>query len=190
MKLEQLIAMIERGMLPSNRLDELNTVLRKKGDAAYRLLGAIDSYSDAPFNAETKSITAELLRERDDPMLAGRALHVLVGAWGLHAEYRSEILSAIKGLDWDDTSDYKLAAVFCAGFFLSKTMDKEILEAVLERLQDSTELGGTREAARDAILRAMGKDSKELVRMSVRLDSSYIANEDEPVVWARRQLQA
>lgn len=188
MNVDRIISMIERGMLPSVSPDALHAVLRTKGDNAYSVLSALESYSDAPPDDETKAITADLTRERADPMLAGRALRVLTIAWGRYAEYRSEILKAVSGLDWDEGGDYKLAATFCAGALLSTSNDKELLAAVLDRLVDSTELPGTRQAARDAILRAMGKDSRQIVQMSVALNSNYVPSNDEPVIWARGQI--
>jgi hypothetical protein len=188
MKVEQIVSMIKHGMLSSIRPDLLHAALKKKGDVAYEVLSAMESYTDAPVDSDTKSITAHLLDEYDDPLLAGRALRVLVIAWELYEEYRDEILRAIRGVDWDESGDYRLSGVLCAGFLLAKTIDEEILAAVLDRLLDSAELSGTREAARDAISRAMGKTSKEIVEKSVRLDRTYLPSQDEAVVWARQRL--
>jgi len=189
MKVEQIVSMIKHGLISSIRPDLLHAALKRKGDAAFEVLSAMESYSDAPADSDTKSITAHLLQEHDDPLLAGRALRVLAIAWGLHEEYRDEVLRAIRGVEWDESGDYRLSGVLCAGFLLAKTLDNEILAAVLDRLLDSTELSGTREAARDAILRAMGNTSKEIVEKSVRLDRTYLPSQDEAVVWARQQLQ-
>jgi hypothetical protein len=169
-------------------LTALHAQLRKKGDGAYRFLSVMTMHTDAPFDSETEEIVKQLLRDRADALLAGRALQVLTTAWGRFTEFRGEILDAIAGTEWDLDGDYKLAGVICAGFYLANIRDKEILNAVLGRLGDSNELTGTRQAARDALLRAMGKDSKEIVRTSIAIDKRYVPQRDPVAAWAAEQL--
>jgi hypothetical protein len=186
--IDQIISAIEARIMPPKYLDALHAGLRRKGDIAYKLLSSMNLHTNEPFDPETKSITVSLLNAHDDPMLAGRALRVLTVSWGYFPEFRHEITKAVTGADWDASEDYKLAGLVSAGFYLAHTIDKDMLTAVVDRLRDSTELTGTRQAARDALLRAMGKTSKEIVEMSVPIDSRYSAEADPPVMWALEKL--
>ena len=185
MKIREIVSKIQaQEPLSRELLKEIHAILESKADDAYKLLSAMSLATCAPFDEKTRTLTASLLQCHADPILAGRALKVLIVAWGGYANYRSELINGIFGENWDN-GHYRLAAIQSSGAYLRRILDKEILSAILKCLLDPDELEGTREASRDAILKAMGKNMREIVNDSIKIDLAYNADDDEPVIWAR-----
>ena len=168
MKVEELISGIKSGHLTREARLCLQTELKRGGDRAYKLLSAMYLTVKSPYDEATKAIVEMLLDEKTDPMLAGLALKLLI-SWGLHKEHKSNILEALSGATWDNDCYFKLEGVHSAGHYLREELDAQVLSAVLKCLLDANELTGTRLAARDALLCAMGCNPKEIVENIIDL---------------------
>ena len=187
MNVEELIRDIESGHLTREARLCLQAELKRKGDRAYKLLNAMYLRVKSPYDKATKTIIETLLAEKADPMLAGLALKLLI-SWGLYKEYKCNILEALNGTTWDKDCYFKLEGVHSAGLYLREALDVEVLSAVLKRLLDNNELSGTRLAARDALLCAMGCNPKEVVENSIDLHYDYKPDQDFVVKWAQDKL--
>ena len=120
MKIREIVSKIQaQEPLSRELLKEIHAILESKADDAYKLLSAMSLATCAPFDEKTRTLTASLLQCHADPILAGRALKVLIVAWGGYANYRSELINGIFGENWDN-GHYRLAAIQSSGAYLRR----------------------------------------------------------------------
>jgi len=122
-----------------------------------------------------KDLVEKFIYYRDDFFICKQALKTLCIRWALTEEYLDAVKMYVRGADWDDIDEIRLAALYIAGEYLrKKKFDRELLHLLLqvfEDLGDSSYINESRDYARGivkscayhAIARAMGKDHEEIL---------------------------
>ena len=141
--------------------------------AAERLMSSVgspDRYADLYTigKAEDRAfrpLVEEFLHSPHEPMLARLALQILVDWWGLAMDYRGQLLSFLRGVDWDlaDGGYVQLVAISSAGEIARDGDDHEVLRELL-RLYDTGSSDLVQGAAYAALARSFGKGWAEIPR--------------------------
>lgn len=148
-------------LLTQSELDFVRTSLLE-GRSVYRCLCILGLAKDRP----SEALVRGFLEERDDPMVAGRALRVLANDFDLYDEYYDIIMESLRAqpssqdsiIDLEYKDDMRLAALHVVSRNFDHLKSKEILEAVLS-ISNDTRLSDTdRLATLPYILLSLGRD--------------------------------
>lgn len=134
---------------------------------------------------EYRKLVEKYLYYPSDPWVSAMSLKVLCNAWGLTADYLSEVKQFIIGVKWDVSDETRLIAISIAGSYLRKAFDKELLQLLLLIYEDIGQTEAIHETTDDArsflqgcayeaLARAAGKDWDEIP--SVDEIQEYVEN--------------
>lgn len=129
-----------------------------------------------------RELVEQFLCFRSDPMIARLALLVLCGYWNMAAEYLHVLRQFIQKVDWDPDDDVRLMAMSCAGEFLRTSLNKSLMQDVLEVFQREGEPQTVREVAYRSLARAVGMAYNDLPSAARHFD---LNRDTDPRVLAR-----
>lgn len=131
---------------------------------------------------------AKHLHYQFDPLVARMALQVLCSYWNRANDYLSDIEKFLRGVEWDEDEDVRLAALSIAGE-LARDGDLRFVPLLIQIFSDPCENEIVRQAAYFALARASGLDWCELPPASRRMNLQKEV--DARVVdWMKRQAGA
>ncbi len=110
-----------------------------------------------------KELVERFLYFPDYPMITRIALYTLCNYWNYTQDYLSELTNFIQGVEWDKEDDVRLIAISCAGGYLRKTLEKKLLQLLIDTFEKNDEDELIREGAYEALCRAMGKQWNEIL---------------------------
>jgi hypothetical protein len=129
-------------------------------------------------SAKYREIVEPYLRDVGDAQLSALAVQVLCSSWDLARDYREELLSFLRGVDWDDEGYVKLQTISSVGEYLRKNSDDELLRMIYDIFSDARERPLIRAAAYNALCRSEGMEWKDIVPTPRVLDSSTEINRE------------
>lgn len=164
MNLASLLEEAKGGRLSRGDAERVAELLRERPDSrdAYTAIHILGR----GWATDHRDLVESFLDSPDDPDLARIALTTLVTYWDLGSEYRAELREFIRGIEWDHGDDVRLVALSAAGELVRKTGDGELVSDLLEVAEGVDEDVLIRDAAFDAIARAVGTGYNDLRRRS------------------------
>lgn len=111
-----------------------------------------------------RSLLERFLEDPDDPMLARIALLGLARYWNEADAYLDHVTQAVDGQEWDYLGDVQLTAISIAGDYLSDHDSPELLRTLIDRAEAAPRGTAERNAALDALARAIGLTWPEIAR--------------------------
>lgn len=121
-------------------------------------------------NPSHRGIVERFLGHRDDPMVARLALEILCSYWNLTDEYLPQLMTFLRGVDWDHAGEVRQMAISVAGEYLRSRHHPEMLNTLLEIFESADEDVTSREDAYFALARAVGRDWEQLPPATRALD--------------------
>jgi hypothetical protein len=112
------------------------------------------------------------LHDVGNPQLSALAVKVLCWSWGLARDYRGELLSFLRGVDWDVEDYVRLEAISAVGEYLRENSDNELLQIVYNTFSDQRERPLIRGAAYRSLCRSERLEWKDIVPAPKKVDSS------------------
>ena len=184
---DELLERAKWGKLTGQELASVADALREGSPEADRytllhILGRAGALSYRP-------LVERHLHSPDDPMLARLALQILLRYWNEAARYQDRLLAFVRGVDWDEEEDVRLAAISLAGEYLRDAENPQLLAELVGILEDRAERQVVREAAYLALPVAAGRTPDELPSAARHFD---LSTQTDPGVLeeARRRLLA
>lgn len=135
-----------------------------------------------------RAILEEAMRSGQAPMLARLALQSLCRYWGEGARYKKDLVTFVRGVDWDEDAEVRLAALAAAGELVRESHDRELTTLLLEMFDDSDLPTIIRESAYLALGRGVGKEWSELPSSARHFD--LVRDVSEDVLQRARQITA
>lgn len=157
----------------------------KPGDDAYTLIHILGTAGAI----QHEDLVGKYLHSPSDPMTARIALQTLCNDWAKVGDYRAELLTFVRGVDWDPDDEVRLAAISIAGELLRTSTDKSLLAAVMDIWTSAEHSPVLRQAAYFALARARGADWKDLPPAS-RLLNLDTDTDPNVVMWATNLLKS
>lgn len=133
-----------------------------KGSNANELYTLLLIVGRDPNGIQYRSLVEKFLDYPKEPMLSRLALKTVCNYWGLTKNYLGTVKSFVKGVSWDDSEDIRLVAISTSGEYLRETIDKELLQQILEVYENLHESPLVRSSAFEALLRTIGMDWNEI----------------------------
>jgi len=137
---------------------------------ALRILGRAGS-------AKYRKIIEPYLKDVGDTQLSALAVQVL-DWWDLAGDYRKELLSFLRGVEWDDEGYVKLQAISSVGEYLRQNPDHELLRIIYDIFSDESERPLVRSAAYIALCRSEKMEWKDMMPLPRVVDSSTEINRE------------
>jgi hypothetical protein len=163
----ELLEQAKRGKLSPNEIDYVAQQLVENTDNRYTLIHILGRAEAIKY----RNLIEPFLHYPDDPLVSEIALKSLCTYWGLSEQYVDELKMFIKGVEWDDFDDVRMAAISISGEYLRSASNAELLHTlidVFENLETSTLLKSAenpeliRSCAYSAIARAMGREYDQI----------------------------
>lgn len=135
MNLPELVKRAYWGSVTDAELAEVARMVASggRGDlhTAIRILGRAGS-------AKYRKILEPYLGDVGDAQLSAFAVQAL-SWWGLVRDYREQLLSFLRGVDWDDEGYVKLQTISSIGEYLRENADDELLRMIYGIFSDERE---------------------------------------------------
>jgi hypothetical protein len=128
-----------------------------------------------------RSVMENYLRCQTDPQVAALALKVLFNWWGLGLDYRDDLISFLRGVEWDIGDWVRLQAISSAGELLRSHSDTEVLQLLYDIFSNPLERKELRGPAYFALCRSEGAEWKDIppasriLEFSRDVDASIVA---------------
>ncbi len=133
----------------------------------YRVLYLVGKGLDKSF----APLVEPYLTSHEEPHLARLALQILCQYWGLPADYLPLVREFLEGVAWDEDGHIRLMAISVAGAYLRANRDLDLLAQVLRILEgNDPDEDLEREAAFEALARAIGLEWKQILPVAGSLD--------------------
>ncbi|TBL45338.1 hypothetical protein EYA84_00730 [Verrucosispora sp. SN26_14.1] len=151
--LEDLVRRAKVGEVSNREVGRVAEVLRGPGGSeTYRLLYVLLRVGAR----EHEDLAARYIRYSPDPQVAALALNFLCVHWKLFRRYRSEVVKALNGMEWDSLDELKQAAISATGEYLRSASDQFLLDKII-KLAESYEFDLSGRFAVEALARALGE---------------------------------
>lgn len=157
---------------------ELAEVARLLAGGGHRDLYTLIRILGRAGSAKYREVVEPYLRDVGDAQLSAFAVQALCSSWGLARDYREELLSFLRGVDWDDEGYVKLQTISSVGEYLRENSDDELLRLIYDIFSDEREDPIMRAAAYEALCRSEGMEWKDIVPAPRVVDSSTEVNRE------------
>ena len=112
-----------------------------------------------------------------NPIISALALKALCLWWRLAADYRTQLIEFMHGVDWDLDGYLRLQIISITGEYLRGNKDPELLRIVLDIFSDPAEITLIRGAAYRSMLRSEGVEWRDMPSAARELDLSEDVDE-------------
>jgi hypothetical protein len=171
--LDDLFERAYREEISDAELSEIvRTISSGEGEDLYTLIQVLGRAGSPKY----RKIVEPYLHDVGDPQLSALAVQVLCGTWELAAEYRSELVGFLNGVDWDEDGYTRLQTVSTVGEHLRKNSDVELLRMIYDIFSNSGEGAVIRSAAHSALCRSEGVEWRDIPPASRVTDFSTEIN--------------
>ena len=181
--LAQLKEQAKSGLLDQAVRSDLADKVRARTSPLYELTDIVGwAGVGGPLQVEVSAMES-LLSYRQDSMVPGLALTILVVRWGFARRYADVIRDFLYGPSWDLEGSAQLAGATSAGILLEESLDAGIVQSLLSIVRDANQLSGTRAAAYAALARGKGIGVREQLALALSCPAPNV-QDDEVIEWA------
>jgi hypothetical protein len=176
MNLHELLKKAQWGKLEPQELAEVVRQISAGENDLYTLLHILGRAGSPKY----RRLMEQYLHYEKDSQLSALVLNALCNWWGLIDEYRGELISFLRGAEWDADDYVKLQAISLAGEYLRNHRDRELLQIIYDIFADKDERPLLRSEAYCALCRSERLEwanippASKLVDFTTEVDSAVI----------------